>query len=471
MTLKQTLIRNSLWIYSTDIIGKVLSYFLIVAIARNLGEVGLGEYTFIFAFASFSLLCSEFGMAYFLTKEIAKDHAKANEYFPTIISIRIIFSIIGLIAFILISQYLGKSAQVTIGLTIALFAYMITSIAEPYVTLLQAHNKIKHIAIANLLEKAITVSAGLYVLLVYKSLILLIAVSFISNFLRQIILFAYGKKFVTFRLDLDPRNWKIVILASTPYWLMGILTVIYFRTDTIMISLMAGDQATGIYNAAYKLTEAILFIPNLLLFVIIPSISYLFKHDTSALKMLFQRAVKYILHISIPMTIGTVLLADRFISFIYTDKFVASAGVLQLLMIAIFFSFMNTLFANLLTATDRQTYTLKISMALALLNIVLNFILIPKYSFNGAAIATLITQALNFLMVNHYTSRFMIRIDYLKIAWKPLVASLMMAVFLLRYDAIAIWYLVPLAAVVYFSTILLLGVDEEDKTVLKEILR
>ena len=281
MTLKKTLIRNTLWIYSADIIGKILSYFLIVAIARNLGEIGLGEYSFIFAFASFSLLFSDLGTSYFLMKETSRDHSKANKYFPAIISMRLVFSIIALLAFIFLSFHLGKPSHVLIGLIIALCSYMIIGITDPYLNLLQAHNKIKQVAIANLVERVVAFTAGLYVLWTYQNIVLVIAVLFVSNSLKQAMLFASARKLVRFHLELNPRNWMKILSHSIPFWFIGIFMFIYFRTDTIMLSLMAGDQATGIYNAAYKLTETTMFIPSLLLFIIVPSISYLFKPRSS----------------------------------------------------------------------------------------------------------------------------------------------------------------------------------------------
>jgi len=469
MTLKKKLIQNSLWLYSSDILGKILSYFLIIAIARNLGETGLGEYSFIFAFASFSLLLSDFGLGYFLVKETSREPSSAGKYFSAIVSMRLVFSSMITLAFAAVSFYLGKPAHVTTGILIILTFNLISSTYEPFLSVLQAHNRVKQIAIANTIERLVAFLAGLYVLWTYKSLVLLIAVLFVSNTLRQMLLFAYARGLVTFRLDFDLRNWTKIIPLAIPFWFTGVFSFIYFRTDTVMLSLMVGDQATGIYNAAYKLTETMMFIPTMLLFVILPSISYFFKQDIAMLKTLVQRALKYLLYIAFPMAIGTFLLADRFIAFIYKEQFAASGPALQVLIIATFFGFMNGLLANVLIVTDRQGYFIRITMALALLNVILNFLLIPRYLYIGSGIATVITQALNFLLLSRYADRWIMKIDYLRITWKPLLASVIMGIVILKGDSLAIWYLVPLGAMAYVIAMAAFGIDKEDRELFKNV--
>lgn len=442
----------------------LFSYFLIIAIARYLGDVGLGEYSFVIAFTYLVVLIANPGLDYLLLKEVSRSKNLASRYTSNILSIKIALTVLALFITFTVSLLLNKNPLVIRSLWIAIIVFSFGSVGSIFSSVLQANERMDLTSLTRCLERGIAFSLGLFFLSTKHSLLYLFVALLISGTLRETLYIFFAKTYVSPKLGFDSSLLKTLFIQSLPYAFTSIFLYIYFRIDTVMLSLMINDQVTGWYNAAYRLMDLLTYIPLLVIIAILPAMSKSFVENQQVLKDLFGRSFRYLVILAIPIAVGVFLLAPRIILFIYKGGFENAALALKILIWAEVFVFVNYLCGHLLNIIDEQKIFTKIIGVTAIFNITLNFILIPKYSYMGASAATLLSEVLIFVLMYHFVKKYFIKINLWGVAWRPLLASLVMAIIILNVDFLPLWYVVPIGTISYFICFLLLrGFNEHDR--------
>ncbi len=194
-----------------------------------------------------------------------------------------------------------------------------------------------------------------------------------------------GKK----KLDISILKEGSFLFFSTVLWM------IYFRIDSVMLGFMIGETEVGIYSLSYRLYEGTIFMATSVMIVIFPKLS---SYGYDDLKRIFMRGFFLLSGISILIFIGLFFVGELVIESFYSSEFSRSIGILKIISFSVLAVFPAHLTTQFLIARDRNHLFLLITAMGALLNIVLNLLLIPTMRSSGAAIATLATEVLILLL-------------------------------------------------------------------------
>ncbi|MCG7847721.1 MAG: flippase, partial [ANME-2 cluster archaeon] len=279
-------------------------------------------------------------------------------------------------------------------------------------------------------------------------------------------------KFVLPKIKVDLDFWKSTLKEALPFGLTGIFVTIYYWIDSIMLSLMQGDEAVGWYNAAYRLIMVLLFIPSILNMVIFPAMSRFFITSKESLRFAYEKYFKYMAIVGIPLGLGTTLLADRIILLIFGAEYINSVIALQILVWSSVFIFLNGAFARLLEASNYQMTITKITGICMVENVVLNLIIIPKFSYIGASATTVITEFTALILCIIVSSNIGYNISKNNIinALKVVIASLVMGLLIINSEDLNSFFLILASIALYFSVLYLLkGFSKDDVTLLMAI--
>jgi len=204
------------------------------------------------------------------------------------------------------------------------------------------------IGVARVLEMLLIVSIGIFALLSGYG-ILGLAFAFLTAYFFIFVLSGFAvTRFTNIAFGLDFGFQKNFLKRSWPFWFTGIFLAIYFRIDTVMISLMRGSAETGLYNASYRLLDALYFIPAAVIGAIFPAMSQLHVSSKAVLQKLYRKSFYYLFVIALPMGIGATILADRLLFFIYGTEFSGAGIALQILIWAEVAIFLSSLTGHLL---------------------------------------------------------------------------------------------------------------------------
>lgn len=450
----RTIIRNFLYLLGGRTFSKIVSFFLAIYIANKLGDVGLGQYSFIFSVVSLWFVIADFGVNTHLFKHWSQNKKNIAYEYNLAFTLRFLLCCV---LFIIFSFYAFTVKEIFWPMIIAGLATFLDMFRGFYGIHFSSYEKMGYMSFFDSLERFLTITLGALALFLGYGL-----VGIMTGFLlSHIVIFILGLVLIKIRFKpvFDLHAYKNLLAKSYPFLFITIFQIIYFRIDSVMLKYMVGYQTVGWYNAAYNIVNALNFVPYLFIIALFPSFAKLSLKKNMQLESLFNKAFQYLSSLAIPAAVGIMLLSPKIIRTFYSAEFTPSIIALQILIIAEMFVFVNYLFGYLLNASGREKLFVKITSGLALFNIAFNFVLIPFFSFKGAAVATVATELLNFIILFKVTGVH-VRFAFL---WKVVVASAVMAGVLLVLPAIHLVLLILLGMIVYgIALFVLRGISRED---------
>ena len=475
MTTAKRIAKNSAFIFLGDAIGAILQLILVVYLVRCLGDVTFGKYAFAFAFTSLFMILSDLGLSVMSIREIARDASKAGEYLTNISITKFILSLITIVLIILTINLMHYPRDTTMAVYIVGGVTVFTSFTSSFRSIFRAFERMEYETITKIVEKILIFGAVMPVLFLGYGLIevvsaMLIAQALIFVFTLMVVI----KKFTRPKLSFDLSLCKSLIKEALPFGLASVFAVIYFQTDTVMLSMMKGDAVVGWYNAAYRLVMGVLFIPGAFVGALYPVLSRYFTSSKDSLMFVYEKSFKFLLMLAIPLGIGTTLLADRIIIFLYGEDFAPSIIALQILIWVASILFIYSIVGYVLASINKQLVDTRITGISALLNVGLNLLLIPTYSYVGAGIASIISQVFVFTCEFSYLQRSGYGFKVSKIVLKPLCAGSVMGllIYSLKLMSINLFVIVIGAIVTYAACLYLLkAFDEKEMEMMRGVFK
>ena len=402
MNIKKEFIKNTSYVTVAKLFENIFAYLIIIMITRYLGAEGLGQYSFIFSFVGLFFIFSDFGLTPMMTKDLAKDFSDINKYASNVLTLKLILTLASLLIYCGSLLFIGKE-NLFLALILAGFIEVSNKIFSFSKSILRVQHNGKVIALVNVGERLIALIGAFIVLPITGDLFWFVFVLFISYMVKSVVSYLSVKDYFDFSFTL---NWKFLLdllKKGYPFMFIGIFAIIYVRMDTVMLSFLKNDEVVGWYNAGYKLINVFNMFPALLLTFGFPLFSQYFAEDNKkALKNLFKKLIQISLIVIIPIAIIVFIFGQRIINLIYGINTIEAANAFNILIVADIFIYLTMIMGRLISAADKQKLFMKIAGVGAIINIVLNFILIPEYSLNGAGVATLITYVIMFLLMFIY---------------------------------------------------------------------
>jgi len=458
------IVRNFSWMMFSEILSQLMAFLLVVVAARYLGDIGLGQFSFALAFAETVFIFADFGLNAWFIREASREPSKSYVYLSNINGIRTVAGIVCFIAVLIMGVISGMSNDkliVTMLLSGGLFLALLTSGMR---CIFAAYEQMSFMAFEKIIKTGGNLLIGFAVLHYGYGVIAFTFATLLSYVLAFLFVLAVSKgKFVGFGFRFDMNVWQEIIKASVPFWLQGMIMQLQQRSGILILSFLKGDAVTGWFSVADQLVRSLYFIPMNLVTAVFPAMSKLFGRADDSLKKVFTKTWDYLFIIILPIAVGSTLLGPRIIEFFYKSRFVESGIILQVLIWSQVFLFLNYLLGYYLISIHRQKVIVLSSGIATIANIVLNFTLVPFYSYIGTAIAAIIAGAIDFgvMMLN-------ISGDYRRVVListiKPVICGIIMGVFVFLLRDLHIIYLVPAAAVVYFIFLVLLGVIGKEES-------
>ena len=240
-----------------------------------------------------------------------------------------------------------------------------------------------------------------------------------------------------------------------------------------MLSLMKSNKDVGLYNLAYKFIElSILLVPGTIMVSIFPVMSEQFKNNKNKLNTLVQKTFDTMIITSVFIAFITILSAEIIISFLGGVEFKGSVFSLQILIFGAIFIFLGNIFGFLLISAGMQRLNLMTDFIGCVLNISLNLYLIKNFSFIGASVSTVITQAGVLFIAMAFTSKYLnININFQIIKKISIIALLIFAeILLLKYFYFNIYVIIFISTLTYFLLIFVFKclLVKEVKQIIKE---
>jgi O-antigen/teichoic acid export membrane protein len=202
---------------------------------------------------------------------------------------------------------------------------------------------------------------------------------------------AVGKGY-PLRLTLDRRVWKRYVAMAAPLASYGVVMGVYSFGDSVMLGAFGLLEETGWYNAALRIVGLAIIPMNFVGPVFLPALSSAVARPQERLQRLFDSQLEIMIFVAFMIACLVLPLAPTIMEVAFTSSFGASALALQISIFVAFFQYLWTPYNQALIVFNQQRKVFLIHLVGALSNVVLNAVLIPRLSFYGASIASVLTQ-------------------------------------------------------------------------------
>lgn len=470
MDTTQKIIKNIFSLFAGNLVSAILTLILSIYIARFLGDVLFGRYSFVVTFVALFSYFLDLGYETLIIRDVAKDRSQASCYLNNIITMRTIISVLIFTIIFLLVSILDFPDSVKNLIYLFGFSQIITSLTNVFRVTFRAFEKMEYEAGISIFSNIIRCSLGLLVLFLGYGLIEIGLVFLYSAIIEFFISFLIcEKKFVKTKSQFDLNFFKNTIKTALPIFAVGIFGLIYVKIDTIMLAFMVGEAVVGWYNAAYNLILGFGPIPQVFMMALLPFMSYTYVKSKDSLRDVYEKSFKFLMVIGLPITVGIFLLADRLIILFYGQDFLNSVNALRILSLDVILKFLYLCTWFVLISMDKQKKLAIIAGGGVLLNIILNLFLIPNYSLIGAAIATIITESAILSFYLYLTFLNDLKIPIIKIIVKPSIACATMAIYIYYFINQNLYLLIMISIIIYFGIIYILkGFSTEEIALLKK---
>jgi O-antigen/teichoic acid export membrane protein len=427
MSNRKIIAKNTIFLFSGDVIGRVLSFLIIVIISRYLGDSGVGYYGFLFSFVGIFEVFCDLGLSPYMIREVARHKKETEDYIKKVFLWKTIFSSIAVIIPIILIFFFKDESYIRLALIILAVGCFFYYIREFIGTIFQAHEKMEYYSLMILTERIIVFSlvfalalAGFGIVAIVSSFTL----AYITTCIAAYVILS--KRFSPVIFSINFKVFMNLVRDIIPFWLTGAFVVIYFRIGIIVLSAMQDYNVVGWYNAAYRALETLYFIPAAITIAVFPVMSQLYISNKEQLKILFNKALGYLFMVGLPIGILITTFSKEIVSLIYGPQFTNSIIALKIIIWAEVAIFLSSLISFFLSSINQQKIVTKITGIAVILSIILNFILIRYFSYVGASWAVLITETsiLIFMIISVYKQGY--PIYYSKIFLKPTLAAAIM---------------------------------------------
>lgn len=390
-------------------------------VSRILQADGIGKYNFSNSIVSYFLLIAALGITNYAVREGAKLRDKREEishFASQVFTINLVSTMIAYILLFLCLVFLKNLHAYKIAILIFSLQIFFTTIGVEWIYTI--YEEYAYITIRSIAFKLI--SMAMLFLFVRRNedylnyAIITVIASVGSNMLN----YFHSRKFCDIKITIDV-NWKKHLKPIFVIFATGIATQIYVNSDVTILGILKNDYSVGIYSVSSKIYNIVKTLAQALVIVTVPRLSMLLgKRRMIEFNSLLRKVTNILAMVTIPATVGLYMLAPQIIIIISGRGYLSGVTSLRLLCPALLFSVFSWILAYcVLLPSKRESNFFTAAVASAITNVVLNFLLIPILSENGAAITTSLAEIM-MLFLTAYHSLDILNKVYVKSFWKDI---------------------------------------------------
>ncbi|MDP3938765.1 MAG: flippase [Deltaproteobacteria bacterium] len=381
---------------------RVVQLAAAAVLARSLSTAGFGDLGYVIAIQTFFLFMGDFGVEKIVLKEIARRPGEAERLVGAAMTLRALLSVASAVLAALFLVATAPTPRLA-WLGIAACATLPFSLGSLYPAFYQARLEVGRAAWLAFLQGAVTstllvaaaFAPSFWPRLGGARLELVVAALAIAQPVALVLLGFVSKRDIRPRLAVDRALWKTYLREAAPLAFNSACILITLRADQIILRSLRGADALGQYVAALRLYDAFTMVPAVLLLSAYPLMA---RYDRESPERYYETAkwsYKLLAVFILPVALAMTVVAGPIVKLLYGAPYASSALPLAILMWSLFFSFTSMVTFDAVTAAGRQRIFFLLSIVTTAVNLALNFLLIPRYGAPGAAVALLLTSALN----------------------------------------------------------------------------
>lgn len=426
-----SILKNQIFNFSMQILNIIFPLIAIPYTTRLFGPDILGEVNYANSIVQYFMIAATAGIPVYATREIARNRDNNDELrkiFKEITLLQVIFTAISLFIY-LILVFSVRSLRSNIYIYLFLGIQIISN-AFNYIWFIQGIEKYRYAAIATFLSKFINVVL-IFTLLkkredYYIYAFIIGITTFINVFINMSTSLSLLKNFKgSSKVEINRDNLKGHIYSILVFFLSDVAVKVYTAMDQTMLGILDSKESVGYYSMSIRLVKVLLSFVTSLAVVMIPRISNSIKNNrTYDAKRYIGMSTNLVYLIAIPAIFGILAIGEEVVTIYLGEEFLQSISIFKIVSLNLIIIGLSNVFGMqvMIPYGKEKKFTMVLSLA-AIVNFVVNLILIPRYSYFGATYATLLAELLVTVWMYFEVRKLVGDIPELFKPWKMLVPS------------------------------------------------
>lgn len=390
-TIKTNYIMNTLLAISSFIFPLITFPY----VSRVLEPDGIGKVQFATSVVSYFNLFAQLGIPVYGIRAVAKvrdNESKLSKTCQELLIINLLMNIFAYSCLLISIICIPRLKELESLLLIISSTMFFSSIGMDW--LFKGLEKYSLLAISSIFFKFIAVIATFVFINNHDDYIKYGLISIFASFASSIFNIIYAKKCISFK-KASKYNFRKHIKALYTFMAMAFATTIYTNLDTVMLGFIRNDYEVGLYNAAIKIRRVLIALVTSFGAVLLPRLSYYVEHEQfDVFKDVVKKALYYVILVAVPLCVYFIVFSKEIIMLLSGSKYQKSIIPMQIIMpTVVMIGITNVLGMQIMVPFGKEKKVLLSELIGAIINIVSNLLLMPKYGVIGAAIGTLLAES------------------------------------------------------------------------------
>lgn len=453
---KQIVLKNTFWLFAGET-SRILKGLIIIYATRILGPTEWGIFAYAITLANFFAIFTDIGINGILTREIVKNQKLINYYLSTSFYIKLPLLIISVALTVFVAPLLTNMSEINPLLKIIVLIFAIDVLREFSFSVVRALEKMEIEALVKTLTNVGVATFSFVFLALWAKPYFLALGYFLGDLFGFLVIIwflrAYLKNiFLYFSKTLVPK----ILSSAWPFALISLFGTILVNTDVLMLGWFKPSYEIGLYAAAQRALQLIYLGPSLLVVATFPLFTKA-SANKAKFKDYFEKILSLMFLLTLPIWIGGLISGTGLIDTFFGHEYLAASNAFKILLFPIIIGFPTILINNAIFIYDKQKTVISFIISGGILNLVLNYLLIPKYGIEGASLATTASLIFSNLFIWHQMKKI-VPFGVLYRLKKIIMATVLMGLvtFMLQYNDINFLLNLILSALVYSLSLLLL---------------
>ncbi len=477
----RSIAKNSGVPMALNLFNKFIDFGFAAFYLRFLGPVNAGSYAYAIATAGLFDIISNFGLNLLIIRDVSQDRAQASRYLLNTTMLRLGT---GAAAAIPIIVYLfavkqgahPPSADEMAAIGLIMLGMVISGMAGGVTGLFYVYEKAEIPAALTTATTILKVSFGVMALLAGFGFVGLAAVSIIVNIftLATLTLLAFR------HFDL-PGPWRVdmglqrqMIKKGYPLMLIHLLQTVFISIDVVLLRTMLdnGKEVVGWYNSAYKWFNALQIVPSFFTLALFPIISREIGRSLDSARRMYEMSLRLMLLLALPIAAITFAAAPTLVGIVAGSEFLPHGAIaLQIVIWSIPIGWLNSVTNYVLISLGLERLQPRAFAIAVGFNIGANLLFIPRFGYAAAAVTTILSELVLFVLFAYYLRQRMSGVRWGWLLKRPFAAAVFMVIAIFLGGQIHLLVGLVLGTAVYVGSLFALRViGEEEKGILRDIL-
>ena len=397
---------NTSWMFAEQILRLIAGLLVGIWVARYLGPEQFGVFSYAIAFAAIFGSIAKLGLDGIVVRDLVREPDQRDIYLGTAFWLKLGGALASLAAIAIAVQFTSNDRTTNIYIFIIASGLIFQSF-EVVDFYFQSKVLSKFVSLCKIAQLLFSSLLKIYFVMTGADLFWFVVVSFVDQVTLALTLYiAYRyQKLGSFYRHFDLAIAKQLLKDSWPLIFSALVVMIYMRIDQIMIKEMLGEKEVGLYSAAVRLSEVWYFVPIIITNSLFPAIVSAKKFGEKLYYSRLQRLYTVMVWMAIAVAFITTILGNWLVVFLYGEAFREAGQVLVIhIWIGVFVCYGVILSRYLIVENKQSLINIHYAQSLVI-NIVLNFIFLQKIGVIGAALSTLISLVLSYILVSIYSKK------------------------------------------------------------------